>query len=204
MTIVFRQDSRRNNYQLWVQEQPASCAIASIWMARSLAKQMSFAEDEWELAWRVYRQVVVGMPAAFLTAAQATPAPICLDAHGTTADQTTFRNMFANYGTKASQEVEALQNDGLRATAVRITRAAPLVDLTRLSQTTPAIILLGWYRQNADGQWERDGGHFIVASERIGNKIVLLDPWDGVLSEIQNTYLYQGNGVFEWVIHISR
>src|SRR5262245_31968222 len=200
MTIVFRQDSKRNNYQLWVQEQPASCAIASIWMARSLAKQMSFAEGEWELAWRIYRQVVVGMPPAFTRAAQATPAPMCLDSRGTTGDQTTFRNMFANAGTTAGQVVQALRNDGLPAAPVRISSAAPLVDLTRLSQTTPAIILLGWYQQNASGQWERNGGHFIVAAERIGNKIVLLDPWDGVLSEIQNTYLYQGNGVFEWAI----
>lgn len=199
MTIVFRQDSKRNTYQIWVQEQPSSCAIASIWMARSQAKSMSFAESEWELAWRIYRQVVVGMPAAFSATAWATPAPLCLDSRGTTSDQSTFRNMFGNFGTYARQVAQALQNDGLRATHT----PAPL-DPTKLSQTTPAIILLGWYAQQPDGTLQRNGGHFIVAATRNGNRVVLLDPWDGALSELPNSSVYQSNGIYEEIIYVSK
>lgn len=198
MTIVLRQDSMRNTYQIWVQEQPSSCAIASIWMARSFAKSMSFAETEWELAWRVYRQVVVGLPPAFSATAWATPAPLCLDPTGTTADQSTFRNMFANFGTFARQVAQALRSDGLRATH----STAPL-DPTKLSQTTPAIILLGWYARLPDGTLQRNGGHFIVAAGRNGNRVVLLDPWDGALSEQPNSSIYQGNGLYEEVIYVS-
>ena len=71
MTIVFRQDSKRNTYQIWAQEQPASCAVASIWMARSQARQMTFAEGEWDLAWRIYQHTVVGLPLAFSSSATA-------------------------------------------------------------------------------------------------------------------------------------
>jgi hypothetical protein len=58
-----RQDSVKHTYQIWAQDQAQSCAVASIWMARSQARQQSFAETEWDLAWRFYQQTVIGMPA---------------------------------------------------------------------------------------------------------------------------------------------
>ena len=41
-------------YQIWQQQQQSSCGVASAWMARGIARQMSFAEEEFELARRIY------------------------------------------------------------------------------------------------------------------------------------------------------
>ena len=73
MTVALCQDSAGNTYQIWGQEQPDSCAIASMWMARCQAKQQTFVEEEWELAWRMYQRVVLGLPPGFLKPA---PAPV--------------------------------------------------------------------------------------------------------------------------------
>jgi len=117
VSIVMCRDSAGHTYQVWAQEQNASCAIASLWMARSQAKQQSFAEEEWELAWRVYQRVVIGMPREF-AADSAPPPPVCINPAAVGNDQVTFYNMFGNFGTFAPQVVQALRSDGLKATQV--------------------------------------------------------------------------------------
>ncbi len=196
MTIVISQDSKRNTYQIWKQEQPASCAVASIWMARGLAKQMSFAEEEWDLAWRVYQHTVVGLPVAFSSSAAAPTGPLCIDASAVANNQSTFYNMFGRFGTFAGQVAQALTSEGLKATHVQGSTLPMRLNVTKLGQRTPAIVLLGWYSQQPNGQLQRNGGHFIVAADRIGNNIVFLDPWDAALYELPNTVQYNGNGLF--------
>ena len=61
MTVSLATDSEGNTYQIWAQRQANSCAVASIWMARGIARQMSIDESEWELAHRMYYAAVAGM-----------------------------------------------------------------------------------------------------------------------------------------------
>ena len=51
--INIETDSHGRTYQIWKQDQMNSCGVASVWMARGIALQMSFAEEEWGLAQRV-------------------------------------------------------------------------------------------------------------------------------------------------------
>ena len=77
--------------------------------------------------------------------------------------------------------------------------AGTAVDASLLSDTTPAIVLLGWYVGN-----QRNGGHFIVASRKTrSGKVVYLDPWGGVLRELGTGPQYQTSGRFEQIVYIS-
>lgn len=193
MSIVFANDSDGYTHQVWAQRQANSCAVASIWMARNQAKQMTFSEGEWELAWRIYGQVVQGM-----VLIPAPPAPMSLDPGSHPANQSTFENMFASAGTFMGQVASALRNEGLTVSTTSFSPGST-VDPSRLSDTTPAIVLLGWYSGTT-----RNGGHFIVASRVTGSgKVVYLDPWGGVLREMGVGPGYQGSGRFEQMAYIS-
>lgn len=194
MTINYINDSDNVTHQVWAQRQAATCAVASIWMARNQAKQMTHGESEWSLAWRLYNQVVQGMDIV-----PEPPAPISLHPGMHQNNQNSFTNMFSLAGTFMSQVEKALRNDGLRITQRTSFSPGTTVVASRLSDTTPAIVLLGWYSGG-----RRNGGHFIVASRRTRNgKVVYLDPWGGCLRELGIGPQYQGTGRFEQVIYIS-
>lgn len=94
---------------------------------------------------------------------------------------------------------QQLKNDGLRVTRLTQFARGTAVDPRRLSDTTPAIVLLGWYQGNT-----RNGGHFIVASKRASSgQIVYLDPWGGRLIEMGAGPQYDGTGRFEQVMYIA-
>lgn len=209
MSIEMRQDSNRNMYQVWAQEQPASCAVASIWMARSQARQKSFAEEEWDLAWRIYRHTVEGMPLAF---SRAPYGPVCIDPPNLANDQATFYDMFRVHGTYAGQVAQALRTEGLNATFVPNASGLPLtnttqaqtLNLAKVSTSTPVIVMLGWYSLVNGQPDKRNGGHFVVAANVIGNRIVYLDPWGGELYELANDGRYRGRGdLLEELIYVS-
>lgn len=192
MPIIMRTDSDNIVHQVWAQEQAESCAVASIWMARNQALQMTINQDEWSLAWELYGKVVQNMPL--------TPRPpVSLDPRMFHEDQSTFENMFSRYGTYMYQVVQALRNEGLNVTWE--SKLLLSINPQRLSYTTPAILLLGWYDRKIKIRY---GGHFIVAS-RVSNsgRIVYLDPWQGQLKELGYGPLYPGGGVFEEVAYIS-
>lgn len=194
MSIVFRTDSDQNVHQVWAQQQANSCAVASIWMARNQARQMTVNEEEWSLAWRIYSQVVQGMQLS-----PRPPAPMSLNPSSFPANQDTFQNMFASFGTYMDQVARALTNDGLRVTLKTPWAPGTSIQTLRLSDTTPAIVLLGWYTGTT-----RNGGHFIVASRVAANgRVVYLDPWEGQLRELGAGPGYPGGGRFEQAVYIS-
>ena len=196
MPVVLRTDSDNYAHQVWAQEQANSCAVASIWMARNQARQMTVNESEWALAWRIYGTVVQGLPQAFVPSP---PAAMSLNPASFPSNQATFQNMFASFGTFMGQVAEALGKDGLRVTFKTTFSPGTAVDTSRLSDTTPAIVLLGWYNGAT-----RNGGHFIVASRPVRNrKVVFLDPWQGQLNELGAGPVYPGGGRFEQVVYIS-
>lgn len=194
MSINFRDDSDGVTHQVWAQQQANSCAVASIWMARNQAFQMTFAEEEWSLAWRIYGQVVQGM-----NFVPSPPAPMSLDPRAHQRNQNTFQNMFASFGTFMGQVAQALKNDGLKVTHLTSFSPGSTVDSSKLSDTTPAIVLLGWYNGST-----RNGGHFIVASRQTrSGSIVYLDPWEGHLRELGTGPNYLSTGRFEQILYLS-
>lgn len=198
MTIFFRNDSDNITHQVWAQEQPDSCAIASIWMARNQAKQMTFKESEWALAWRTYHTVIRNQ-----NIYPAPPPPMSLDPiafqHDGVSNQGSFGDTFARDGSYMPQVSQALRNDGLRIKHATKWSPGATVSPAFLSNTSPAIVLLGWYRGK-----QRHGGHFIVASRKTrSGRIVYLDPWHGQLRELGVGPAYQQSGKFEQIIYIS-
>jgi hypothetical protein len=197
MTVISRSDSDGNIYDVWAQEQANSCAVASIWMARNQAFQMTINEQEWDLAWRMYGQVVQQ-----LKLIPSPPAPVSLDPTKFPADQNSFQDMFASAGTFMNQVTQKLILDGLRVTSTTgwSSPGAAVVDTRKLSETTPAIVLLGWY----GGSTTRSGGHFIVASRvTTSGKVVYLNPWEGRLHELGAGPTFPGGGLFEQIAYIS-
>ncbi|HEY5313626.1 MAG TPA: hypothetical protein VIK18_13955 [Pirellulales bacterium] len=190
MTSMMRSDSAGNVYEVWAQEQAASCAVASIWMARNQALQMTLNQGEWALAWQMYGQVVQGMALI-----PSPPAGQCLDPSAYKSDQKSFGDMFAKFGTYMDQVATKLALDGLSVTS----SVGTMVDVSQLSDTSPAIILLGWYSGG-----KRVGGHFIVASSVTqSGKVVYLDPWGGNLNELGVGPAYPGGGQFEDIRFVS-
>jgi len=186
-------DSDGYAYQIWAQEQANSCAVASIWMARGQARQMSFAQEEWALAWQIYGRVVQGMQ---LVAAP--PPPMSLNPRAFPSNQNTFGNMFASFGTYMDQVAQAMTNEGLTTSKTAFQPGTSVIP-SKLADNKPAIVLLGWYNGTT-----RNGGHFIVASRCNSNgQVVYLDPWEGKLRELGAGPSYPGGGRCEQVLYVS-
>jgi len=154
-------------------------------MARNQALQMTINQEEWALAWKIYGQVLQGMALV-----PAPPTPVSLNPASFGNNQNTFQSMFANFGTYMDQVATALGNDGLRVTLKTAwTAGSAVIDPGKLSDTTPAIVLLGWY----DARNKRNGGHFIVASRVVSSgRVVFQDPWQGQLKELGVGPAYPG------------
>ncbi len=203
MTIYYRADSDGVQHQLWRQRQMSSCAIASIWMARNRALQMTMAEGEWSIARRNYGRIAESLPAN-QTASMAPSGPMSLDPSQHGNNQNTFGNWLSNFGTFAGQVATILRADGLKTTHKVCSNAGPITLRPNwLADDKPAIVLLGWYARGWNGT--RNGGHFIVAARKNrSGRIVFLDPWDAQIYEQANNSRYQGNGLIEEVIYVSR
>lgn len=207
MTIEYRTDSDGNGFQVWAQRQENSCAVACLWMAECQAKQMTVAEGEWEKAWKLYEHTVNNTPWTQSSSARAPTGPMSIDPSAHASDQTTFYNMFSNFGTFAGQVATVLRREGLTVAPFSASSSTtpPQMSLAtnRITTSTPAVVLLGWYNRGRAG-WRRTGGHFIVAA-RVNSRgqIVYLDPWGGVLNESPNNGRYQRNGYIEVALYVS-
>lgn len=191
MTVLLRTDSDKYAHQIWAQDQAASCAVASIWMARNQARQQTVNETEWDVAWSIYKDIVTP-----LSAPEPKPYPMSFNPSSYQNNQLTMGNMFSNFGTFMSQVAAKLRHDGLKVEV----SSSTTVNKAKLSDTTPAIVLLGWYNGG-----KRNGGHFIVAARvNQAGQVVYLDPWGGKLSELGVGPSYQATGRFEQIAYISR
>ena len=194
MTISLQDDSDGNTYQIWAQRQAMSCSVASIWMARGIARQMSYDETEWDLAWRMYHDAVAGM-----SWQGGPPMPQTFNSATLAANQNSMASTFASHGTFGSQVADMLRQEGFTVSHSDNTGKAQKLDTAKLKPTRPAIVLVGWY-----GSGSRGGGHFIVAARRASNgRIVYLDPWGGVLREVANNAQYPGGGLVEEIVYIT-
>lgn len=74
----------------------------------------------------------------------------------------------------------------------------PTAIMTARVQSRPALVLWGWYDRHSN----RNGGHFTVAARVTkAGRIVILDPIDGSLSEIQPLTAYKSNGLMDLAVY---
>src|SRR5438309_7381519 len=165
--INIETDSHGRTYQIWKQDQMNSCGVASAWMARGIAKQMSFAEEEWEMAQRVYRLAVDNALAPLGVSAS---GPMCLDPRAFRNDQSSMASTLANAGFFAAQLATALRGEALQVEHVPLNGLARRIIADKIAINKPAIALI---------YWNGGGGHFVVVGRCTQAAISFLDPWDG-------------------------
>jgi hypothetical protein len=195
--INIEQDSHGRTYQIWKQEQPTSCGVASIWMARGIARRASFAEEEWGLAMRVYSGVVAS---ALNQAASPSSGPMSINpaAHANAGVQSSMGRTFSNDGISARQVAAALQNEGLRAERHAVSGNSAHINPHKISISAPAIVFV---------KWDGPGAHFVVAGRCTAREVSFLDPWDGRVNQQPNngeyTVRYGGHGRICDIIYLS-
>lgn len=166
-------------YQIWKQQQQSSCGVASAWMARGIARQMSFAEEEFELARRIY----LGAVNTSLSAAASAPtAPMSFDPASNGNNQSSMGSTFANFGLLYGQLATALRNEGLKVEVKHNDGAPVAVVANKIAYNKPAISFVKW-----NGQ----GAHFVVVGRCVPNNVTFLDPWSGHVNEEPNDGRYR-------------
>lgn len=193
--INIERDSHGRTYQIWKQDQASSCGVASIWMARGIARSASFNEEEWTLAQRIYS----GAVASALGEVHAPPSgPMSLNPRRFPSDQSSMGSTFTNFGLFARQVAAGLRNEGLRADHTSLIGNPPKIDHNKISLTKPAIVLI---------QWNGSGGHFVVVGRCTARQVSFLDPWDGRVNEQVNDGFYESNygraGPIATIIYVS-
>ena len=192
--INIETDSHGRTYEIWKQDQANSCGVASTWMARGIARQACFREEEWGLAQRVYRHAVQNALA---------PLGVSADGRVTLAqwaypnDQSSMASTLANFGFYAGQLATAIRAEGLRVEHIGFTGQPHTIQSNKIAINKPAIALVCW---------NGGGGHFVVVGRSTG-VVSFLDPWNGHINEQPNDGRYRakyGNqGIIGEVLYLS-
>ena len=178
--INLTHDSDGTTFEVWKQDQMNSCGVASTWMARGLVRQMSYAEDEWGLAQRIYRNAIQNTLAAL---GPPPSGPMTFNPASFPRDQSSLGSTLANFGIYAGQLATAIRAEGMGCQHISFSRGVVRqIDPNKLGERKAAIALV---------YWNPRGGHFIVAARRASNgDIVFLDPWSGEVNEQPNDGAY--------------
>ena len=105
-------------------------------------------------------------------------------------------------GSRATNIEQLLLHEGIGIAAVwHRWQEKPDSDALALGRIhhRPALLLWGWY--DAAGN-NRQGGHFTVGARVTKtNRVVILDPWDGSLAEIERRARYKGAGMLAAAVY---
>ena len=193
--INIERDSHGRTYQIWTQDQMNSCGVASAWMARGIARQMSYAEGEWDLAQRLYRNAIENALAPLGVSAA---GPMTLDPRAFRRDQSSMASTVANFGFFAAQLATALTAERLRVEHVGNNGRPRRIQPHKIAINKPAIVLV---------YWNGGGGHFVVVGRCTHDAVTFLDPWDGHVNEQTNNgaYIarYNNRGLIGEVLYLS-
>ena len=192
--ISIERDSSGRTYQIWKQAQQNSCGVASTWMARGIARQMSIGEDEWDLAIRMYRAAIGGA----LGAVGVSGGPQSLNPDAFANDQSSMASTYANVGMYSSQLAAALRSEGLSVDHNGGDGTGQKIAHNKIAINKPAIAFI---------YWTGTGGHFIVVGRATQGLVSYLDPWDGRVNEQANNGKYHARygdrGIVGEVLYIS-
>jgi len=150
--IYIERDSSGRTYQIWKQEQLNSCGVASAWMARGIAWQMSLNEGEWDLAQQIYCDAINNGLAQLC--AKSSSGPMSLNPSAFPQNQSSMESTIANFGFYGAQLAKALRTEGLKVEHVGFNGLYHAVDSAKISVSKPAIALVYWDNNG--------GGHFVV------------------------------------------
>lgn len=199
--ISIENDSHGRTYQIWQQQQTATCGVASAWMARGIVRQMSFAEEEWALAQRIYMSAVQN---ALAPMGQATTAgPMTMSPVGQPNDQSTFASTFTRFGLFAGQLASAIRGEGITVEHLGLRPTdtfshARTITPNKIAINRPAIAMI---------YWRGGGAHFVVVGRATSRQVTYLDPWDGHVNELPNDSVYTANygdvGVVGEILYLS-
>jgi len=179
--IYIERDSSGRTYQIWKQEQLNSCGVASAWMARGIAWQMSLNESEWDLAQQIYCDAINNGLAQLC--AKSSSGPMSLNPGAYPQDQSSMESTIANFGFYGAQLAKALRTEGLKVEHVGFNGQYHAVDSAKISVSKPAIALVYWDNNG--------GGHFVVVGRATHAAVSFLDPWDGHVNEQPNSSRYR-------------
>lgn len=207
--ISLERDTHGRTYQIWKQQQANSCGVAAVWMARGIARQASFAEEEWNLAIRMYQGAVASALGAVPSGSATAPAsgtlgvdpsgPMTFNPDAYESNQNTMANTFASFGLFSGQVAASLRNERLTVDHTNLTGTPPRIADNKIAYNKPAIVLVGW-----DGN---NGGHFVVVGRCTHNEVSFLDPWNGHVNQQRNDGRYRapygGAGSILDIIYIS-
>lgn len=199
--INIQTDSHGRTYQIWKQDQPASCGVASAWMARGIVRQMSFAEEEWAMAQRIYAGAVANALAP--AGGTSTAGPMTLSPVGQPNDQSSFSSTFTRFGLFARQVAQALRSEGITVEHLGLRDTdtfdhARTIQPNKIAINKPAIAMI---------YWRGGGAHFIVVGRCTARQVSYLDPWDGRVNEQPNNSIYRAHygdvGVVGELLYLS-
>lgn len=186
-------DSDGNSYSAFVQGEEFSCALAATAMLILLIQGGDAADrsqDEQRL-----KRISAKFPGS-LTQSDALWSKEAPGKYGS-----------LQFGTQAGNVKSLLENQKIKLAKVAVgtfvngVLKAPAKIETALFKN-PGMILWGWYPQGITGT--RNGGHFTVAAGLTkAGKLVVLDPWDGTLTEQEPSKPYKNTGIAEVVFYTA-
>lgn len=183
---IRRQDSDGITHYIDRQNEPESCALASIGMMWDQSRQQCSVNSEGG-----YKTISANFPGSLL--------------------QSQLRG--DNYGL-GSGTLDTNITPTLRSSGIRVSLDTGDMDPTastygfawqknRIASRYPALILVGWYR-GSGAAMTRSGGHFIVAARCTSKSwVVILDPYRGTLHELHGSRgRYNNHGLHGYIDHI--
>lgn len=193
--INIETDQFGRTYQIWQQYQMSSCAIASCWMARGIVKQQSFAEEEWEMAVRIFAASVANGVRSWGVDPN---GPVCIDPTGQPSDQSSMASTLSNFGLLGTQIAGVMRGEGFQVVHRPDNGSVRTVNGNRIAYNKPAILGV---------RWTGGGGHAVVVGRCTAAHVTILDPWDGHHIVVSNNGHYRprygGHGVIREVVYIS-
>lgn len=173
-------DSDGNSYDILVQTEEMSCGVAAAAILIDLYEKTSSAGPDAEAR---LKKIAAGFP-------------------GSLVDSDKLWAKGEDYGSTADNIEKLLGSQGVPVTykdACWLKKAGSTIIIEASRLRRPAAILWGWYTNG-----KRHGGHFTVAARMTSaGNVVILDPWDGSLTELPKSHPYNGNGIAECILYTA-
>lgn len=183
---IRRNDSDGVTHYIDRQNEPMSCALASIGMMWDQSRQQCSINGE-----SGYKAISGNFSGSLLQS------------------QLSGANRGLGTGTDENNITPTLQASGIRVSVDTgaLYPGTPTYNFAwqkdRIRDRFPALLLVGWYR-GAGATLTRNGGHFILAARCTSRTwVVVLDPWRGTLHELHGSAgRYNNHGSHGFIEHI--
>jgi hypothetical protein len=186
-------DSDGNRYLVFVQNEEFSCALAATAMLIRLLNTSAFTDSSSEEV--RLKDISAKFPGSLR------------DSDKLWSKEPIGKYGSLQFGTMAGNVKSLLDSQKVKITELQVgvfdqktkKLIAPVI-LKKGRLSKPGLALWGWYPMGTSGQ--RTGGHFTtIAGLTKAGRAIILDPWDGSLSEIGLTGRYKSAGCAEVIFY---